>query len=157
MDETWAEMTHGHRGHPDRIDLMGRSIAVPVAAGPSARFSFADLCEQPLGARDYLAIAERYSTVFVDRIPVLDQARRNEAKRLILLIDTLYDRHIRLVASAAAEPDGLYLGTSGTERFEFARTASRLTEMRSRDWLDAWKGHQPADAAHEPVISAAAG
>jgi cell division protein ZapE len=142
IDEAWSAMTHGHRGHPDHIDLMGRSIAVPLAAGPSARFSFADLCERPLGARDYMAIADRYATVFVENIPILDQARRNEAKRLILLVDTFYDQGIRLVASAAAEPDGLYVGTTGTERFEFERTSSRLTEMRSRDWLDDWAARE---------------
>lgn len=156
MDDAWADMTHGYRSHADRIDLMGRSIAVPVAAGPSARFSFADLCERPLGARDYLAIAERYSTIFVERIPVLDQARRNETKRLILLVDTLYDRHVRLVASAAAEPEGLYVGRTGTEHFEFARTVSRLTEMRSRDWLDAWTARQATRPADTAVPSAAA-
>jgi cell division protein ZapE len=156
IEETWAAMTHGHRSQPDRIELMGRSIAVPMAAGTAARFSFADLCEKPLGARDYLAITERYATVFVENIPVLDQPRRNEAKRLILLVDTLYDRHVRLVASAAAEPDGLYVGTSGTERFEFARTASRLTEMRSRDWLEEWARRQSAPPAEAPAASLAA-
>jgi len=156
IDEAWAAMTHGYRGQPDRIDLMGRSVAVPMAAGRSARFSFADLCEQPLGARDYLAITERYSTIFVEHIPVLDQTRRNEAKRLILLVDTLYDRHVRLVVSAAAEPDDLYVGTIGTERFEFARTASRLTEMRSLDWLEDWTERQAAPADDEALSSVAA-
>ncbi len=155
MDEAWSAMTHGHRSRPDRIDLMGRSIDVPLAAGPAARFDFSDLCEKPLGARDFLAIAERYPTVFVENIPVLDQTRRNEAKRLILLVDTLYDRGTRLVVSAAAEPDGLYIGTTGTERFEFERTASRLVEMRSRDWLDAWASRQapPPTDERQPTLA----
>ncbi|PSJ58670.1 cell division protein ZapE [Kumtagia ephedrae] len=139
MDEAWEAMTHGRRAAPDSIALKGREIPVPAASGEAARFSFADLCENPLGARDYLAIAARYSTIFIDRIPVLDPTLRNPTKRLILLIDTLYDRRIRLVLSAAASPDELYAGRPGvTEAFEFDRTASRLIEMQSRDWLRDW-------------------
>ncbi|MDQ6437066.1 cell division protein ZapE [Mesorhizobium sp. LHD-90] len=138
MDEAWKTMTHGRQTAPDTVAVKGREIAVPAAADGAARFSFADLCEKPLGARDYLAIASRYSTIFIDRIPVLADGRRNEAKRLILLIDTLYDRQIRLVASAAVPPDQLYIGKSGVEVFEFDRTVSRLIEMQSRDWLKEW-------------------
>ena len=109
-------------------------------AGDAARFSFAELCDAPLGARDYLAIASRYSTIFVDRIPALDQTRRNPAKRFILLIDTLYDKRARLVLSAASPPGELYAGRPGvTEAFEFDRTVSRLIEMQSPDWLEAWR------------------
>ena len=102
----------------------------------------------PLGARDYLAIAGRYDTIFLDRIPVLADGMRNEAKRLILLIDTLYDHGIRLVASAEAPPAALYAGKSGTEVFEFERTASRLIEMQGQEWLDAWaERHRPGELA----------
>jgi cell division protein ZapE len=111
---------------------------VPRAAGDAARFSFADLCEKPLGARDYLAIAARYSTLFIDHVPVLDESRRNEAKRFILLVDVIYDQQLRLLISADAPPTGLYVGRTGTEAFEFDRTASRLIEMQSRDWRDTW-------------------
>ena len=83
---------------------------MPNAAGDAARFSFAELCEKPLGARDYLAIAARYATIFIDRVPVLAENRRNEAKRFILLIDTLYDHRTRLVVSAEAPPEELYAG-----------------------------------------------
>ena len=103
-----------------------------------------ELCEKPLGARDYLAIAARFDTLFLDHIPVMGQDRRNEAKRFILLVDTLYDNRVRLVASAEAAPEALYRGTTGVEVFEFARTASRLTEMQSREWLD---GARQQDAA----------
>ncbi|MBS3647946.1 AFG1 family ATPase [Pseudaminobacter sp. 19-2017] len=145
MDEAWDAMTHGHRCAPETIPLKGREIRVPLACGDAARFSFADLCEKPLGARDYLAITDRYSTIFVENVPVLADGRRNEAKRLILLIDTLYDRHVRLVMSAAAPPSELYSGRSGVETFEFERTASRLTEMQSQDWLWNWADkHGPA-------------
>jgi len=138
MDEAWAAATEGRSEAPAKLEVMGRHVTVPRACGKAARFTFADLCDAPLGARDYLAIAERFDTIFIDHIPVMDQTRRNASKRFILLIDTLYDRHIRLVASAEASPDRLYAGREGvTEAFEFARTASRLNEMQSREWVEA--------------------
>jgi cell division protein ZapE len=137
MDAAWAAATRGKDEQPSRIELMGRHIDVPRAAGRAARFTFEELCEAPLGARDYLAIAERFDTVFLDRLPVLDQTRRSATKRLILLVDTLYDQRKRLVVSAEAMPDDLYAGRPGvTEAFEFARTASRLMEMQGAEWLD---------------------
>ena len=136
MAEAWAAATKGRAVQPASVSVSGRQVVVPQAAGDVARFGFADLCEEALGARDYLALASRFSTIFVDRIPVLTADKRNEAKRLILLVDTLYDRHVRLVVSAAAPPEGLYQGVSGTESFEFARTASRLAEMQSREWQE---------------------
>lgn len=145
MDDAWAAATEGHVTHETSIALKGREIRVPRANGNSARFAFADLCEKPLGARDYLALAARFDTLFVDGIPVMGQERRNEAKRFILLVDTLYDARMRLVASAEASPEELYRGTSGTEAFEFARTASRLTEMQSREWLDAVRRRDAAE------------
>jgi cell division protein ZapE len=138
MDEAWQAVTAGQAVAPATISLKGRHIAVPLATEDTARFTFADLCEQPHGARDFLAIAARYSTVFVDHVPVLAEGKRNEAKRFILLIDTLYDHQIRLVVSAAAPPQALYTGKRGVEAFEFDRTVSRLMEMQSRDWLDGW-------------------
>jgi cell division protein ZapE len=144
IDEEWELVTHGKPAAATGLTVKGRQVAVPLAAGDTARFSFADLCEKPLGARDYLALAERFSTIFIDHVPTLDESRRNEAKRLILLIDTLYDHHIRLVVSAAAAPQQLYAGRRGTEAFEFDRTASRLIEMQSRDWLDGWTARQAA-------------
>ncbi|RUX10624.1 cell division protein ZapE [Mesorhizobium sp. M2A.F.Ca.ET.037.01.1.1] len=138
LDEAWQAMTHGQPTAEVMLTLKGRQLVVPRAAGDAARFSFADLCEKPLGARDYLAIAGRFSTVFIDHVPVLGEGKRNEARRFILLIDTLYDHHMRLVMSAAAPPEGLYTAKRGTEVFEFERTASRLVEMQSRDWLEGW-------------------
>ncbi|MDX8443694.1 cell division protein ZapE [Mesorhizobium australafricanum] len=138
LDDAWKAMTHGQPTGEVTLTLKGRHLVVPRAAGDAARFSFADLCEKPLGARDYLAIAGRFSTVFIDHVPVLGEGKRNEAKRFILLIDTLYDHRMRLVMSAAAPPEGLYTAKRGNEVFEFERTASRLVEMQSRDWLDGW-------------------
>jgi cell division protein ZapE len=151
MDKAWDAMTRGAKPAADQIVVKGRHLTVPRSAGRTARFTFAELCEAPLGARDFLAIAGRYDTIFIDSIPVLAEAKRNEAKRLILLIDTLYDHGTRLVASAEAPPAGLYNGKRGTEAFEFERTASRLIEMQGKDWLDAWA------ARHEQNPAAAAG
>jgi cell division protein ZapE len=106
-----------------------------------ARFSFHDLCAQPLAASDYLKIAHEFHTIILDRIPVMDYAQRNEAKRFIILIDTLYDNAVKLVASADAEPESLYQAGNGYEAQEFARTASRLIEMRSETYLALPHGH----------------
>ncbi|MEQ9155046.1 MAG: cell division protein ZapE [Roseitalea porphyridii] len=137
MDMAWKRVTAGKQTAPDMVRVQGRDVSVPDAGAGAARFSFRDLCEAPLGANDYAAISRKYHTVFVDRVPVMAEASRNAAKRFITLIDTLYDRKNRLFISAAAEPDGLYTGKTGTESFEFARTASRLNEMQSEAYLEA--------------------
>jgi cell division protein ZapE len=153
MDKAWAAITDG-RETEETITVKGRKVVVPRAAGRSARFSFAELCDAPLGARDYLAIADRYDTVFIDHVPVLDQTRRNPAKRFILLVDTLYDRKMRVVISAEAAPENLYAGRPGvTEAFEFDRTASRLIEMQSKDWLRDWEARTSAATAAQRSIA----
>jgi cell division protein ZapE len=144
MEAAWSAITDGKEIAPAELELKGRSVHVPLSAGTAARFDFADICEKPLAARDYNAIADRYETIFIDNIPVMDRTKRNEAKRFILLIDTLYDRGRRLVASAEAEPNELYTETSGTEAFEFERTASRLIEMQGHDWLKGASRHAHA-------------
>jgi cell division protein ZapE len=135
MDRAWRRLTGGDHGAALEIANKGRIIAVPRAAKGVARFAFADLCERPLGALDYLKLAHEFHTLLIDHIPVMDFARRNEAKRFIILIDTLYDEAVKLVASAAAEPDELYVADNGAEALEFKRTASRLFEMRSDSYL----------------------
>ncbi|GAB4355394.1 MAG: cell division protein ZapE [Oricola sp.] len=135
IEDVWSRLTGGVPAHQELIEVKGREIVVPKVAMGAARFGFADLCEKPLGARDYLAIARNYHTVFVERVPVLRDNRRNEAKRFINLIDTLYANRIRLVVSAEAEPHDLYKAKTGTEAFEFDRTVSRLIEMRSEEWV----------------------
>jgi cell division protein ZapE len=142
MDLAWKRVTAGKQTASDTVRVQGRDVAVPKAGAGAARFSFTGLCEKPLGASDYAAISARYNTVFVDRVPVMAEANRNAAKRFITLIDTLYDRKNRLFISAAAGPDGLYLGKTGTESFEFARTASRLNEMQSEAYLEASRANQ---------------
>ncbi|HET7412987.1 MAG TPA: cell division protein ZapE [Pararhizobium sp.] len=136
MDEAWHEVTAGKTVAPERLTVKGHDVTVPAAAGGAARFGFADLCARPLGASDYIALAERYHTVFIDGVPKLAEKSRNEAKRFITLIDTLYDHGVRLFVSAEAAPDALMQAEKGTEAFEFARAASRLVEMQSRDYFD---------------------
>lgn len=138
MDAAWVAHKDGAEEKADIVYMKGRDIAVRRSVAGAARFSFDELCAQPLGASDYIAIVSRYPTLFVDDVPVLDQARRNEAKRFILLVDVLYDNHARVFMSAEAQPEKLYLATSGTEAFEFDRTASRLFEMQSADYLEAF-------------------
>ena len=137
MDEAWSMAVNGDEEAADTLEVKGHEVAVPRAVDGIARFSFADLCAMPLGASDYLALARRYHTMFVDDVPVLDYARRNEAKRFIIMIDTFYDNRIHLLLSAAAAPADLYAAHRGTEAFEFERTASRLVEMQSRGYLEA--------------------
>ncbi|HEY0122738.1 MAG TPA: cell division protein ZapE [Rhizobium sp.] len=135
MDASWVQALHGRKAQPLDIPMKGRSIHVPLAADRMARFSFADLCDVPLGAADFLAIAKRFDTIFLDRVPKLGPEKRNQTKRFIILIDTLYDHGIRLYVSAAAMPEDLLVERRGTEGFEFDRTASRLFEMRSAEYL----------------------
>ena len=135
LDKAFSQLTGVAQGTPVSIDVKGHDLKLSQAAGAVARASFADLCAQAYGASDYLALAQRFHTLILDGIPVMDMERRNEAKRFIILIDALYESHVKLVASAAAEPTGLYLARSGREAFEFDRTVSRLIEMRSEEYL----------------------
>jgi cell division protein ZapE len=147
LDESWRRLTNGHAGVSQILAVKGRTLRVPRAAMGVARFSFHDLCEQPLAAADYLKIAHEYHTIVLDRIPVIRAEQRNEAKRFIILIDTLYDNAVKLVASAAAEPDALYCGTDGYEALEFQRTSSRLIEMRSEAYLALPHGRRDSQAS----------
>jgi cell division protein ZapE len=115
--------------------VQGHPVEVPAQAMGVARLSYADLCQRPLGAADYIALARAYHTIMVDGIPVIAPDRRDEAKRLINLVDILYERRVKLIVSAEAEPSDLYRAEDGHETFEFARTVSRLAEMRSREYL----------------------
>ena len=133
MRSVWRRLTGRDQGERATLHHKGRAIAVPEAAMGVAWFSFADLCESPLGAGDYLHIARAYHTVLLSGIPVMGPDERNAARRFVTLIDTLYDNGVRLVASAAAEPQRLYREGDGADLFE--RTASRLVEMRSAAYL----------------------
>jgi cell division protein ZapE len=135
LDAAWRRLVGSSSGMPQELSVKGRKLRVPRGAMGVARFFFHDLCEQPLAATDYLRVAHEFHTLIIDRIPVMGFEQRNAAKRFIILIDTLYDHAVKLVASAAAEPDSLYTGSDGFEAGEFKRTASRLIEMRSQSYL----------------------
>jgi cell division protein ZapE len=135
LTRAFKSLTGRSRGEPRSLELLGRQLMVPQAVNGVARFSFHDLCEQPLASSDYLAIAREFHTLVIDDIPVLPAHKRNEARRLTWLIDALYDMQVKVIASAQDQPTGLYLATQGREAFEFERTASRLIEMRSTDYL----------------------
>lgn len=131
MEAVWARLAGEDEG-PLVLPMRGRVVTLPRHSGRVARAGFADLCGAALGPGDYLALAEAVDVLFLEDIPVLSPQRANEAKRFVTLIDALYEAHVRLIATAAAEPEGLY--PEGTGAFEFARTVSRLHEMRGEDW-----------------------
>jgi cell division protein ZapE len=132
MSQLWDDLTGHDPGAPLTLAVNGRTITLPKAHNGVARARFWDLCGQPLGPADYLAIATAIRVLMIDDIPYLSATNYNEAKRFVTLIDTLYEARTRLIASAATMPERLY--TEGTGAFEFERTASRLREMQSADW-----------------------
>jgi cell division protein ZapE len=135
LEDAFAELTDGARGERVTLEVKGRRVPVSRAAKGVAWFTFDELCVRPLGAADYLAIADRFYTIILAGIPEMRAAQRNEAKRFNTLIDTLYEAHANLVCSAAAPPDQLY--PEGEGSFEFQRTVSRLIEMQSADYIEA--------------------
>jgi cell division protein ZapE len=152
VDQAWRRLTGGNHGVAIDLALKGRAIHVPCAFMGVARFSFHDLCEQPLAAADYLRIAREFHTVVLDHVPVMDYDTRDAAKRFIILIDTFYDMNVKLIASAAAAPDTLYYAEQGFEAREFNRTASRLIEMQSQAYLA-----RPHGAGHTRMSGSASG
>ncbi|PZU82870.1 MAG: cell division protein ZapE [Chelatococcus sp.] len=147
LDKAFRNLAGVAKGAPLTLDVKGHALAIPQAAGGVARARFSDLCAHAYGASDYIALAQRFHTLVLDDIPVMAPEQRNEAKRFIILIDTLYEHHVKLVASAAAEPQNLYAGTTGREAFEFDRTVSRLIEMRSDDYLALPHGRPDSQAS----------
>ena len=121
----------------DEIEVQGRKLFVPKAARGVGVFSFKRLCDSPLGAADYLAIAWRYHVVIVVAVPKMGKEMRNQAKRFVTMIDIFYENNVKFICSAEVPPEELYPAGDGS--FEFSRTASRLIEMQSKDYLT--KGH----------------
>ncbi|GJD86063.1 cell division protein ZapE [Methylobacterium haplocladii] len=154
LDEAFKALTGKAKGKPGSVRVKGRDVPVPEEAGGVARFSFDDLCARPLGASDYMALANTFHTLIIAGIPVMSPEKRNEAKRFITLIDTLYDAHVKLIASADAEAPDLYTGTEGREAFEFERTVSRLIEMRSSEYLGLphGGGHSEASGSSSGLV-----
>ena len=135
FDGLWRSLLDGAEETGATVEVLGRKLRLPHAAGGHLRSTFIGLCGQALGPQDYLAIAGRFHTVFLEDVPVLTPTRRNEAARFVTLIDALYEAKAKLVVLAEVEPEALY--PSGDGSFEFERTASRLQEMRSQTWLAA--------------------
>ncbi|QDH72109.1 cell division protein ZapE [Brevundimonas sp. M20] len=133
FETLWFELRGGEPEEPAHLTVLGRDVVVERTAGGMARATFEDLCARPLGPQDYLAIAARFHTIFLDRIPVLGPANHHEARRFVTLIDAMYEAKTRLIGLAVARPEALY--TQGVGAFEFERTVSRLNEMASADWL----------------------
>ena len=140
------------RAHVPTLDLDlggGRTLHVPKALKGVAVFSFKRLCAEARGASDYLAVARHFHSVIIVGIPRMGPENRNEAARFVTLIDALYEYKVKLLASAAAMPDGLYVAGDGA--FEFERTASRLAEMQSDDYLGLGHGQQDAGGNFPPA------
>ncbi len=131
MAAIWQELTAGDT-RPLILKVKGREVEIPHFHNGVARCSFFDLCGKMLGAADYLELARNVRVLLLDDIPALGRSNFNEAKRFVTLIDALYEGNVKLIGSAAAEPEMLYLEGEGT--FEFERTASRLREMQGENW-----------------------
>ncbi len=132
ITEIWRDLTGGAASSPLFLTVNSRQIELPAFARGIARASFWELCARPMGPGDFLAIAAAVKVLILEDIPQLSSANYNEAKRFVTLIDALYEAKVRLIASAAEEPERLYIEGSGS--FEFERTASRLREMQAADW-----------------------
>ncbi len=138
MDKAWAKLTQGAVPRATSIVATGRTLMINRAASGCARLTFEELCAQPLGAADYLALARRFDTIFLESVPIMGPQNRSEAARFRILIDALYENKTKLLMSASAQPDQLY--SQGDQAFEFERTVSRLYEMRSAAYLSAARG-----------------
>ncbi len=134
LEYDFNQLTEGAVIESDKIEVKGRNINVARASRGVAWMTFEDLCEQPLGAQDYLALARRYHTLIIDGVPSLNSDKRNEAKRFMTLIDVLYEAKVHLIIAADVAPCQLYL--SGSHAVEFKRTTSRLLEMQSHGYIE---------------------
>lgn len=133
FEALWSDLKGEQEECPARLTVLGRELVIERTDGGLARATFDQLCARPLGPQDYLAIAERFHTLFVEDVPVLGPANHHEARRFVTLIDALYEAGTRLVALAEAAPEALY--RKGVGAFEFERTVSRLNEMSGAEWL----------------------
>ncbi len=132
ISRIWLELTGGGADSQLRLEVKGREVVLPEYHAGVARASFWELCGRPLGPADFLAIAGAVRVLILDDIPHLSAENYNEAKRFVTLIDALYEAKVRLICSAADEPERLYIEGEGA--FEFERTASRLREMQGAGW-----------------------
>ncbi|MBO6781936.1 MAG: AFG1 family ATPase [Alphaproteobacteria bacterium] len=134
LDKAFATLTDNATPRPQEIELQGRKLVAERTARGIARFTFDELCRQPRGAADYLAISECFHTVMIEGIPRMEAKERDAAKRFVILVDSLYENKVNLFATAEVAPEELY--TEGDTAFEFERTVSRLMEMQAEDYLN---------------------
>lgn len=132
INTLWQGLTQGAETPPLELRIKGRVLEVPRHHNGVGRMGFYDLCGKPLGPADYLAVSEALRVLILEDIPHLSRNNFNEAKRFVTLVDTLYEARTRLICSAAAVPERLYVEGEGS--FEFERTASRLREMQGENW-----------------------
>jgi len=145
FDETYQKLTRSKKIRAGVLDVQGRRVEVPSAAGGVARFSFHDLCQQAKGAADYIAIANSYHTIFLEGIPELNENKLPFVRRFITLVDVFYENHVKVIALAECSVDQTYVPGEANhtrdEDFAWDRTVSRLTEMQSDEYLsDPWRG-----------------
>lgn len=133
FEALWSDLKGEQEECPAHLKVLGRDVVIERTDGGLARATFDQLCGAALGPQDYLAVAERFHTLFVEDVPVLGPASQQEARRFVTLIDALYEAGTRLVVLAGAPPEALY--PKGVGAFEFERTVSRLNEMSGAEWL----------------------
>lgn len=136
---SFRALSHGEPRVDQTVTVRDRPIRARRCAGDVAWFDFDAVCDGPRSNDDYIELARLYSTVLLSRVPVLDAAKEDQARRFIGLVDEFYDRNVKLLLAAAAPPEALYAGER--HRAEFARTRSRLSEMQSAAYLG--RGHRP--------------
>lgn len=134
FETLWSDLKGGEPEEPIALPVLGREVKLERTVGGMARGAFDELCGRPLGPQDYLAVARRFHTLFLADVPLLSPANHHEARRLVTLVDALYEAKTRLVVLAEAAPEALY--TEGVGAFEFERTVSRFNEMQSEAWLE---------------------
>ena len=130
---SWQTLTNNAASEPMELQIQGRMLLIEKHYHGTCWLTFGELCVRPLGANDYIELARICHTLLLQGIPALSPEHRNEAKRFVTLIDALYDHRVKLIASAATSPEGIY--PTGDGSFEFARTVSRLIEMQSEHYL----------------------
>jgi len=145
LDHIWNELTENRPGEPFDLNVLGRKIYVPKQVKGIARFDFKYLCEKPLGAADYSAVASKFHTIVMDNIPQFNHLSVNEARRFITFIDEVYEQKSKIICSANALPNQLFhfnfkkdgsVSIGEEEAFAFNRTASRLFEMQTAQYLE---------------------
>lgn len=137
LQDSFADLTNNARPEARILQIGSRRLNISKSYGDIAWMTFSELCEQPLGAADYIEIAREFSTLMISGIPILTGEWRNEAKRFVTLVDELYERKVKLICTAADRPENIY--RSGDGSFEFERTVSRLIEMQSDAYMK--EGH----------------